>query len=67
MGGLACARDAGGKPLPVYSLQRRGGIAESGRKLHQVITTDNQQGELFEVEHSLRKVGQLVFIQQETL
>lgn len=51
----------------MYSLQRRGGIAEGGRELHQVIPTDNQQGELFEVEHGLRKVGQLVFIQEETL
>lgn len=32
-----------------------------------MVPTDNQQGELFEVEHGLRKVGQLVFIQEEAL
>lgn len=32
-----------------------------------MIPTDNQQGELSEVEHGLRKVGQLVFIQEEAL
>lgn len=55
------------QPLPVYSLQRCGGITEGRRELHQVIPTDNQQGELSEVEHGFRKVGQLVFIQEETL
>lgn len=57
----------GSTALPVYSLQRRGGITEGSRELHQVISTDNQQGELSEVEHGLRKVGQLVFIQEEAL